>query len=421
MRAAGWTIIGILASGVACRAADLKLPGKLRPIMDMVNAAPPEFGAAALERLLESGGIDDAPTRRELTERAFRLGALARDPWRVRAVPGAGFLAGMRARASELQLDRLSLQTHAVRLMLPLDKRRARDLFLEIPRPAPEPLACEDWVGAEFGDFYSTLGLVVDQTFTPAEKHREDDIHLVIDYLGAITSPFQFQPALRLVLGLNVKADQRHVLLVQLGAAMAAVPSDDRSFAAVSGALAPDLPAELMPAFQRFVASYATAARCGAPEPANHAGEPSDDEKRIATGEMNLMFSEGTLVSRAERATPEWQQRLDDFLTAMAGWRPSPDESDASFYHRKMSAYQGLLDVTSGAPRARLIDEMVRFALDSELQSGAPAEWFLELRTADERVRSGTAPGPDVLNGFERSGHPVLVLAAALERVLAGR
>ena len=414
MRAACCTIC-ILAGALASSAADLKFPDKLRPIVDMVDAAPPEFGASALLRMLESGGIDDQPTRRELIERAFQLAALAHDPWRVRTLPGAGFLASTRARAGELQLDRLSLQTRAVRLMLPLDKRRARDLFLEIPRPALEPLACDGWVGADLGDFYSTLGLVADQTFTPEEKSREDDIHLVIDYLGAITSPLQFQPALHLVLGLNVKADRRRVLLVQLGAAVTAVSADDRSFASVSAALTPNLPPELLPAFQHFTASHATASRCAAP-PANKAGEQSAEEKRITQDQMKLMFHGDRLVSRAGRATPEWQRRLEDFLTGMAAWRQSPDESNASFYHRKMSVYQGLLDVTSDALRARLIDDMVRFALDSELQRDAPAEWFLQLKTADERVRSGTAPGPDVLRGFDRSGHPVLLLAAALHR-----
>jgi hypothetical protein len=417
MRAACCIIVAILA-GAAAGAADLKLPDKLRPILDMANAAPPEFGASALLRLLESGGIDDQPTRRELIERAFELGAVAHDRWRVRALPGASVLAGMRARAGELQLDRLSLETRAVRLMLPIDQPRARDIFLEIPKPAPEPLTCDDWTGADLDDFYTTLGLVLAQTFTPAERTREDDIHLAGDYLGAIASPLQLAPALRMVLGLKIKAEQRRALLGQLGSAMAAVSADDRSFAAVSSALTPVLPAELSPAFQRFIASHATAPPCASSARADSTGEPPADDRKIAIDQMNLMFSGGTLVSAAERATPEWEQRFEDFLARMAGWQQTPDESDAVFYHRKMSIYQGLLDVTSGASRTRLVDEMVRFALDSALERDAPAEWFLDLKTADDRLHAGAAPGPDVLDGFARSGHPVLVLAAALERAL---
>ena len=110
---------------------------------------------------------------------------------------------------------------------------------------------------------------------------------------------------------------------------------------------------------------------------------------------------------------------VDDFLNELDGWRQGSDESDSSFYHRKMFAYEGLLDVTAGALRGRLIDEMIRFALESDLLRDSPAEWFLELRKADERVRGGNDRGPDVLLGFERSGHPVLTLSAALDRVLS--
>lgn len=418
MRAFCCTVLAVIASCAGC-ATELKLPDKLRPIVEMVKAAPPEFGAAALERLLESGGIDDQPTRRELIERAFQLGVLAHDPWRVHALPGAPAASTMRARAGELQLDQLSLQMHAVRLMLLLDKRRARDLFLAASKPAPPPLTCDDWVGADLGDFYSTLGLVEEQTFTPEEKRRQDDIHFVAGYLGSIISPVQFQPAIRMVLGLSVRPDQRRALFVQLGGAMAAVPADDRSFPSISATLAPDLPNELLPSFQRFQTSHATAPPCGTTAVADKSWDQASDEKQIAIDQLNLMFpGHGTLASPAQRSTADWQRRLDDFLSELADWRQGPVESDASFYHRKMFVYQGLLDVTSGPPRARLVDELVRFALDSDLQHDAPAEWYLELKTADERVRSGTARGPDMLFGFERSGHPALVLAAALDRVL---
>ena len=417
MRAACFIIVGVLAGTGVCRAVELKLPDKIRPVMAMVDAAPPEFGAAALERLLDSNVIDDPPTRRALIERAFQLGGMAHDRWRVRALPGAGANAVMRARASELQLDQISLQTHAVRLMLAVDKDRARDLFIGIPRPGPDPNTCDDWETPDPGDFYSTFAQVMNATVTPETAH-DTDIRLVSDYLGAITSPFQFQPALHMVQGLNVKASQKHTLLVQLGSAMAAVPADDRSFSAISTAMASDLPGELQPSFQRFVASHATAIPCKSTPAPDPGWEQLDLEKRIARDEIKLMSPRGGLVSRADRATGEWQRSLSDFLFELDGWQQGSSESDASFYHRKMFAYEGLLDVTSGPQRAELIDDMVRFALDSPLLRDAPAEWFLELRKADERLRGGSERGPDLLRGFERSGHPALVLSATLDRLL---
>jgi hypothetical protein len=396
----------------------LKLPEKFRPLMDMVSAAPPEFGAQALERMLESGGIDNAPTRHELIERAFDLAAQAHDRWRVRTLPGAGKASAARVQFGDLRLDRLSLQTRAVRLMLALDKSRARDLFLEMPKLPPEPLTCDDWVGPDPGDFYETLALVFDRSFTPVERTHEDDIHLIVDTLGAITSPLQFQPALSMINGLHVSPAQRSLLLAKLGTAMGAVAADDRSYQAVVAAITPGLPAELLPAIQVFMTSHSTAQVCSASEPAPKEGEQSPEEKQVAVDEMNLMFKGGSLISKADRADADWQQRFEAFLAEMTAWQLGPDESASGCFHRKMTAYEGLLDVTSGPLRARLVDEMVGFAIRSDIQRDSPEEWFFELRTAEDRVRAGNAPGTDVLQGFERSGHPILVLEAALDRAL---
>jgi hypothetical protein len=396
----------------------LKLPEKLRPLIGMAGAAPPEFGAQALERMLESGGIDDPPTRRELIERAFQLASQAHDRWRVRTLPGASPASTARVRLSELRLDRLSLQTRAVRLMLALDKSRARDLFLEMPKLSPEPLTCDDWVGPDPADFYTTLALVFDKSFTPAERAREDDVHLVVDSLGAIASPLQFQPALNMVNGLHVTPAQRRLLLAKLGTAMSTVPVDDRSYQSVVAAVTPGLPAELLPAMQVFMTSHSTAQVCSASEPVPKEGEQSTEEKRVAADEMNLMFKGGTLISKAGRDDADWQQRFEAFLAEMTAWQQGPDESASGYFHRKMTAYEGLLDVTSGALRARLVDEMVGFAIESDIQRDSPEEWFFDLRAAEDRVRAGNAPGPDVLQGFERSGHPILVLEAALDRAL---
>jgi hypothetical protein len=396
----------------------LKLPEKLRPLIDMVSAAPPEFGSQALERMLESGGIGDQLTRRELIERAFQLAAQAHERWRVRALPGAGPASFARERPGELWLDRLSLQTRAVRLMLFVDKTRARELFLEMPKPSPEPLTCDDWVAPDSAGFYTTLALIFGQAFTPSERAHEDDIHLVLDALGAITSPLQFQSALHMINGLHVTPAQRRRLLAKLGTAMSTIPADDRSYQPVVAAITPGLPPELLPAMQVFMTSHSTAQVCGPSEPVPKEGEQSPEEKKVAADEMNLMFRGGTLISKADRADADWQQRFDAFFAEMTAWQQGADESASGYFHRKMLAYDGLLDVTPGPLRARLIDEMVAFAIESELQRESPEEWFFELRMAADRVRASEAHGTDMLQGFERSGHPILVLEAALDRVL---
>ena len=55
-------------------------------------------------------------------------------------------------------LDRLSLRLRAVEAMLPLDKGKARELFLQIPAPATPPLTCEEFQVYDVSRFYDVLG-----------------------------------------------------------------------------------------------------------------------------------------------------------------------------------------------------------------------------------------------------------------------
>ena len=401
---AGAIAIMALASG-----ADLQLPAKFQSVADLAGKAPPEFGARALLDLLDTRGIDDGATRRALIERAYELAGQAHDRWQLRSLTGDAQAAGA------VPLDQLSLQLHAVRLMLALDKARARELFAGIPKPAPQPLTCADRGAPDLTDFYAVLGQVINETFSPEQRRNDEPVHMAGDYLGAIDSPVQFEPALRMVEGLHVTPDQRHQLLVELASAINGISADDRSFTAVSGAMASRLPPELTAAWQHFVAGHPAAEHC------TDSRQPSTqtaDEKRIAADARNVLYNGGVRVPRAEQAGPGFQERLEDFLAEVSDWQQGPDESDASFYHRKIGVYCSLLDVTAPPLRARVVDDMLRFALSSPLERDAPAEWFFDLRSADERVRHSTSPGPDVKDGFVRSGDPVLILDAELEKVL---
>jgi len=404
-------LAGALATLAICApGAELQVPGKFRPVVDLAGNAPPEFGSRALLDLLDSSAISDKSTRLALIERAFQLGAQAHDRWHLRP------LSGEYARAGAPRFDQVSLETGAVKLMLALDRRRARDLFAEIPKPSPPPLACADPGAADLNDYYAVMGLIADETFTPEERRNDDHVRFAGDYLGALVSPVQFQPALEMVERVNVTTEQRHLLLVQLGSALNGIAADDRSFATVSAGLGRNLPAELSAAFQHYVASHAAAEQCSAAPPAS---APSDEERRFDREALQVVYHGDLRVSRAEQGSAEWQDRLEDFLAKMTDWQQGPNETDVSFYRHKMSIYVSLLDATFPPVRALVIDDMLRFALSSPLERDSPAEWFQELDSADDRIRHGLAPGPDMIDGFVRTGDPVLLLEAALERALA--
>src|ERR1700693_3845669 len=65
-----------------------KLPEPFRSIADLAVAAPPEFTADALLRMVESGRLADKNARRELVEQAFQLAASAKFQVRMEGLTG---------------------------------------------------------------------------------------------------------------------------------------------------------------------------------------------------------------------------------------------------------------------------------------------------------------------------------------------
>src|SRR5579864_5739286 len=76
-----------LAAAVAL-ADSPRLPEPIQSVVDLSHAAPPEFGADALLRLVESGKVADIDNRRDLVEQAFSLAVSATYPLRKRHLPG---------------------------------------------------------------------------------------------------------------------------------------------------------------------------------------------------------------------------------------------------------------------------------------------------------------------------------------------
>ena len=146
----------------------------------------------------------------------------------------------------------------------------------------------------------------------------------------------------------------------------------------------------------------------------------SDAAKRIYEHALKLRNGDdgATPRSAAQRSTPEWFQQLTDFLSALGGWSPSDEKSEAIYYHEKAVVYEMLVELTPpGRERDRLIQSCVDFMARSNLQQDRPVEWFFHSRTLIERLRnSSSADVPKILAAFENSGNPVLLLYAALDK-----
>jgi len=324
-----------------------KLPEPYQSFADLAGSVPPEFGAEALLRLAESGKIRDHDARRDLVEQAFRLGGMAKLPVRMRGVAGtmvdtrSGFL----SKSYDLKLDALSLQTRAVRDMVPLDATKARALFLEIRRQSRSPLTCDDALVYDVADYYQALGVIVQSTFTPQERKKEDDLKFLMDYLGQVSSALELAPAARLVKGSGMSGNEQDVLATRFSGLLESIQPDDRSFAASLE----DIRREITPAMQASFDKYKQKSegcrddsRPGitlqlSQGPVQAGNTPSltrywesGAAKQMLQDGLKLRFTnDGKMLSEAARTSREWQQQLLDYLNRLADWTAGQEKSEA--------------------------------------------------------------------------------------------
>jgi hypothetical protein len=380
-----------------------KLPEPFRSISDLAAAAPPEFTADALLRVVESGQLADRNARRELIEQAFQWAASAKFPVRMQGLPGTttDTASGSLNLAYGLKLDVLSLQSRAVQDMLPLDPAKARDLFGQIVKPTLAPLTCDDALVYEPSGYYQALSAVVNGAFTPKERAKEEHFNLLLDALGQATSPSQLAPLAGVIESAGVTAAQRQLLWARFNGLLESMQPDDRSFGAVPEKFRrKSHECDSKPKLDRYWQS-ATA-------------------KLLLQAGIKLRFQPNMQqLSDADRATPEWQQQLADDLNLIADWTPDQEDSGAVYYHERCLVYTSLLDLVPPGPQGdKILADYVDFIGNSSLYRQSPAEWFVEPRTLLDRAPSNEARAK-ILDAYSRSGNPVLVLEVALEKAFS--
>jgi hypothetical protein len=417
-----------------------KLPEPFQSIVELTGAAPPEFAADALLRVIESGKITDRGARRDLVEQAFRLAAMATFPIRMHGVANslADTRPGFLSRAYDLKLDSLSLESRAVRDMLPIDPAKARELFLTVPRPALAKLTCDDPLVYDVSDFYQALGAVFEGAFTAQERKKEEHLNFLLDYLGQATSPAQLVPIARLIKSAGVSAQQRAMLWNKFSGLLEGMQPDDRSFSALDD-ISREMTPEIQASFEKFKQKST-----GCPDDARpgvtlelsqgtvHAGSTpriehyweSAEAKRILESAQKLRFtSDGKVVTDTARSTREWQQQLTGFLGQLSDWTASQEKSEADYYHQKCVVYEALVElIPPGPQRDKTLQAYLDFISNSNLQQQSPVEWFMHAHSMLERVRNTNNGEPSkLLDAFQSAANPVLVLYAAEEKVFGAQ
>ena len=205
-------------------------PAELDGLIAAAKSAPAEFSADALIRLADVEQL--AKDRRiDLLAQAFERASGAQEPYKRHAASmRTDGSAGYWNRVYGQDLDGLSLRLRAIESMLPLDKVKARELFVQIPTLATPRVKCEDFQVYDVGRFYEVLGTLAQQVFDEKETEAGEPFKLLQRYAGAMTSPVQAAPLARVLAGWKGKDDDFKALVGAYATSLGKISGDDRSF-----------------------------------------------------------------------------------------------------------------------------------------------------------------------------------------------
>ena len=201
-------------------------------------------------------------------------------------------------------------------------------------KPTLAPLTCDDALVYEPSDFYQALSAVVTAGFTPKEKAKDEHFNLLIDSLGQVTSPTQLAPLAAAILAAGVTAMQRQILWARFNGLLESMQPDDRSFGASLTALSAVNTPGVQASLEKYRQKNHGCATDAAPSPSSGAQtskksstpkldrywQSASSQQLLEAGRKLRYVSNGQLLTDADRAMPEWQQLLADYLNLIAGW-----------------------------------------------------------------------------------------------------
>ena len=231
---------GALALLFAClcaSAAELpKLPPETMGLIDQARALPPEFSADTLLTLAASRLITERPWKLRLIEEAFSTAAQAQ-------VPYAFFCHGevdiIQCQENRGLNDALVLQTRAIEAMLELDSQKALGMFQELAPPRISSVTCQDLVTPNVSDYYETAAKVFERGFTPKQREKEEDLHLLETVIASMQSPAHVTGVMQMLSTVKVTSEQRKALLARFAVVLDRVSGAARVFSESEWAIVP--------------------------------------------------------------------------------------------------------------------------------------------------------------------------------------
>jgi hypothetical protein len=390
---------------------------EVQTVVDLARSAAPEVFADAVVRLIQAGRIPQREAQVELLDQAFAIAAEAVEPVRLMALPTTppDTRELYRARASDLGLDTLSLQSRILKELLTVDPARARAHFAAIQHPALAARPCADPLVSDASVYYEIAAAIAQSSFSAKEKKQEAHVQFLTSLLTGVTSPNELAPFARSLSSVALDSQEWALLGAAFAARLETMAPDYRPFAlsfdalqSETGALEEVTRSEQLPqAFRKYTVSQLTAPRCS-PDLAI-AFDPKDlkpakhDESFQTT---DPYFSAGDAKHIGEELRSVQGARFDDFLRDFLAWDPAG--SDADILHQRATVFAALIQLLPpGADRDHVFDLAATMLASSEAQRKNPAEWIWQMRHLTE-VAGGEAP--KLYAAFRESGSAALAV-----------
>lgn len=373
------------------------------------QSAPAEVNGDLLLTLVSSNLIASKERKMELVEQAFRSAAEAREPLRRKSWSRqVDTRSGFKQRAFDLELDKLSMQSKAAVLMIPLDRLRARTMFEGISLPPIKLLTCEDSLGYNLESYYMAMLSVAEACFSDDERKAGAHIQFLSDRLESVKSIPQLVSAMHMLFNAKVSPEERVLLVNVWTKAVGRVSTDARAFAFVMdrdmfvlsshmliGRMErPGVPTnQFSSAVRSFLIKQLSGEVCTDVSWLDHGQLTLPDEVANLNSEFTnpitlddihpanvgakatdvnywttpkaavllrsakeLRFGDGeTALSVEQRQTDEWHRKFLDFLELIESWEPDSEPSPDDYFQEKCNLYMVLVDLCPDDPQRDVV------------------------------------------------------------------
>lgn len=411
-------------------------------LLNDARLAAPELGMDTFLKVVESKKVIDSVWRKEIIDEALSMtedvkNSVQLRPVQIRGVNLNNTEGYMIARAHSQKLDRLSLKSRILTLLVDTDRERAKQIVFEMGgQLGLKPRSCTDNLTYEVTDIYVAVGKVAKSAFTEREIAEGRRAVFLAPWLENIESPVQIMPALDLLEQLQGSAAERQILFNAFSRAINKNFKDDRSFVSAvtwgSGLGArigklvagePDpLKTDLNIGYREFLLKNLRGTRCrdneikkGEPLPkfietANQllpqkplafedvtASELNDAAKfvdvfarsaSVQKLKSELMPLKGKVVDNkiVNDSGPEWESRVLEFIEKAISWEGGNNETESETLMVKAAMFAAMLEsINDGELKKSVVRKFLRYLAGSPMQKNGFVEWLSLLRTIRDK------------------------------------